>query len=54
MSPPAAGIGGIKQNQGKVLIVHARSHTATGVLIQVDRGDIRPGSDVVQIRRMPS
>ncbi|HXY70878.1 MAG TPA: LysM domain-containing protein [Gemmatimonadales bacterium] len=53
-SPPSAGIGALTQNQGKILIVLARPHSATGVLIQVDRGDIRPGSDVVQIRRMPS
>ncbi|HTT67933.1 MAG TPA: LysM domain-containing protein [Gemmatimonadales bacterium] len=54
VSPPAAGIGAITQNQGKVLIVYVRPHTASGVLIQVDRGDIRPGSTVLQIRRMPS
>jgi hypothetical protein len=54
VSPPSAGIGAITQNQGKVLIVNVRPHTATGVLIQVDRGDIRAGSTVTQIRRMPS
>ena len=54
VSPPAAGIGAITQNQGKMLIVNVRPHTATGVLIQVDRGDIRAGSTATQIRRMPS
>jgi hypothetical protein len=54
MSPPSAGIGAIRQDQGKILIVRTRPHTATGVLIQVDRGDIRAGSNVLQIRRMPS
>jgi len=50
----ASGIGTVVQNQGQVIIVYARDHTATGLVIQVDRPDIRPGSAVRQIRRMPS
>ena len=53
-SPPAAGVGTFSQLQGKVLIVYVRSHTATGLLIEVDRADIRPGSVVHQVLRMPS
>lgn len=53
-SPPAAGVGTFPQLQGKVLIVYVRQHTATGLLIEVDRADIRPGSAVRQILRMPS
>lgn len=50
----ASGIGTVVQTQGQIIIVYARDHTATGLVIQVDRPDIRPGSAVRQIRRMPS
>ena len=53
-SPTQAGIGPIQQKQALLLIVYGRAHTATGVIIQLDRPDIRPGSTVRQIRRMPS
>lgn len=53
-SPVQAGVGAIVQTQGQVLIVYVRPHTATGVIIQLDRPDIRPGSAVRQVRRMPS
>ena len=53
-SPVQAGVGAIVQRQGHVLIVYVRPHTATGVIIQLDRPDIRPGSAVRQVRRMPS
>lgn len=53
-SPAQAGVGALVQNQGRILIVHARQHTATGVIIQLDRSDIRPGSAVRQLFRMPS
>jgi len=49
-----AEVGAIVQRQAKVQIVYVRSHTATGIIIQVDRSDIRPGSTVRQILRMPS
>jgi LysM repeat protein len=47
-------VGAIVQKQAQVLIVNVRSHTATGIIIQMDRPDIRPGSAVRQLRRMPS
>jgi hypothetical protein len=47
-------VGAIVQKQAQVLIVNVRSHTATGLIIQMDRPDIRPGSAVRQVRRMPS
>jgi hypothetical protein len=47
-------VGAIVQNQAQVLIVNVRAHTATGIIIQMDRPDIRPGSAVRQLRRMPS
>lgn len=50
----ASGIGTVVQEQGQVIIVYAREHTATGLIVQLDRPDIRPGSAVRQIRRMPS
>ena len=53
-SPEQAGVGAVVQNQARILIVHSRPHTATGVIIQVDRPDIRPGSAVRQLYRMPS
>ena len=53
-APPTSGVGEIVQKQAQILIVYARDHNATGLVIQVDRPDIRPGSTVRQIRRMPS
>jgi LysM repeat protein len=50
----ASGIGEVVQNEAKVLIVYLRPHSATGVVIQMDRPDIRPGATARQIRRMPS
>jgi len=47
-------VGALVQNQAQLLIVYVRAHTATGLIIQVDRPDIRAGSAVRQIRRMPS
>jgi LysM repeat protein len=35
-------------------IVHVRDHTATGVLISVVSPDIAPGSDVMQVAKLPS
>jgi LysM domain len=53
-SPTQSEIGAIVQNQAKVLIVYVRDHTSTGMIIQLDRPDIRPGAVVRQVRRMPS
>jgi LysM repeat protein len=50
----ASGIGHVVQNQVKVLIVYVRPHTSTGVVIQIDRPDVQPGSRARQVRRMPS
>jgi hypothetical protein len=50
----ASGIGRVVQNEVQVLIVHLRPHTATGIVIQIDRPDVRPGATAQQIRRMPS
>lgn len=48
------GIGSVVQNEAKVLIVYLRPHSSTGVVIQIDRPDIRRGATARQIRRMPS
>ncbi len=53
-SSAQAEVGVIVQKQAQVLIVYVRPHTATGVVIQLDRPDIRAGSTARQIRRMPS
>jgi LysM repeat protein len=49
-----SGIGTIVQEEAKVLIVHTRPHTSTGIIIELLRPDIRPGATARQIRRMPS
>jgi LysM repeat protein len=50
----ASDIGRVVQSEVKVLIVYLRPHTSTGVVIQIDRPDVRPGATARQIRRMPS
>jgi hypothetical protein len=50
----ASGIGQVVQHEVKVLIVYVRPHTATGVVIQIDRPDVQRGATARQIRRMPS
>lgn len=47
-------VGAVVQKQAQVLIVYLRPHTATGLIIQIERSDIRAGSVVRQVRRMPS
>jgi hypothetical protein len=49
-----SGIGEVVQNEAKVIIVYVRPHTATGVVIQIDRPDVHSGATARQIRRMPS
>ena len=44
----------VEQDQARILIVNTRSRTATGVVIEVYRGDVGTSSAVRQIRRMPS
>jgi hypothetical protein len=34
-------------------IVHVRDHTATGMLIKVVSPDIPPGTDVMQVAKLP-
>lgn len=40
--------------QAQVLVVNVRPHTATAIIVQLQRPDVRAGSTVRQIRRMPS
>ena len=54
MTTAGSGIGRVVQNEVKLLIVYVRPHTATGVVIQIDRPDIQPGATARQVRRMPS
>jgi hypothetical protein len=47
-------VGSVVQKQAQVLIVYLRPHTSTGLIVQIERSDIRPGAIVRQVRRMPS
>ena len=47
-------VGSVVQKQAQVLIVYLRPHTATGLIVQIERSDIRAGAIVRQVRRMPS
>jgi LysM repeat protein len=48
----ASGVGAVEQDEGKILIVGAQPHTASGVIIQLDRPDLRAGATARQIMRM--
>jgi hypothetical protein len=50
----ASGVGTVEQDEAKVLIVYTQPHTSTGVIIQLDRPDVRPGATARQIMRMKS
>jgi hypothetical protein len=50
----ASDIGTVVQDLAKVLIVGTQPHTATGVIVQIDRPDVREGSAARQIMRMKS
>jgi hypothetical protein len=54
VSTASSGIGRVVQNSAQILIVYVRPHTSTGVVIQLDRADVRTGAAARQIRRMPS
>jgi len=54
MTTAGSSIGQVVQNELKLLIVYVRPHTATGVVIQIDRPDVQPGATARQISRMPS
>ena len=46
--------GTLEQDQGRALVVNVRSRSATAVLVELYRSDVRPGSLARQVRRMPS
>jgi len=46
--------GTVEQDQALALVVNVRSRTATVVIVELYRGDIRVGSQARQVRRMPS
>jgi hypothetical protein len=50
----AGGVGAVERDEAKVLIVHTQPHTSTGVVIQLDRPDVRAGATARQIMRMKS
>ncbi len=54
MSTASAGIGAVIEDEAKLLIVYVRAHTATGMVIQIDRPDVKAGATARQILRMPS
>jgi hypothetical protein len=47
-------VGAVERDEAKVLIVHTQPHTSTGVVIQLDRPDVRAGATARQIMRMKS
>jgi LysM repeat protein len=47
-------IGDIEQDQARAIVVNARSHTSSAIIIELYRPDIRVGSVARQVRRMPS
>jgi hypothetical protein len=54
--PERASDGMVRINElmATMQIVHVRDHTATGVLINVVSPDIPPGTDVMQVAKLPS
>ncbi len=46
--------GSVEQDQALAMIVNVRSRSATAVIVELYRGDIRVGSQARQVRRMPS
>jgi LysM repeat protein len=50
----ASGVGAVEQDEGKVLIVATQPHTSSGVIIQLNRPDVRVGATARQIMRMKS
>ncbi len=46
--------GTVAQDQALALVVNVRSRSATAVIVELYRGDIRVGSKALQVRRMPS
>jgi hypothetical protein len=44
----------INELMATMQIVHVRDHTATGVLLNVISPDIPPGTDVMQVAKLPS
>jgi hypothetical protein len=54
--PERASDGMIRVNElmATLQIVHVRDHTATGILLNVVSPDIPPGTDVMQVAKLPS
>jgi hypothetical protein len=46
--------GTVEQDQALALVVNVRARSATAVLVELYRGDVRVGSKALQVRRMPS
>jgi hypothetical protein len=54
---PARGVDGtlrVNELMATMQIVHVRDRTATGLLINVVSPDIPPGTDVMQVAKLPS
>ena len=52
--PAGRGVDAMDQDQGRVIVVNTRSHSCTGVIIELYRPDISSRSAARQVRRMPS
>jgi hypothetical protein len=54
--PSHAPDGTVRVNEmmATMQIVHVRDHTATGILLSVVSPDIAPGTDVMQVAKLPS
>ncbi len=54
LTDASSDIGAVVQEAAKVLIVNTQPHTSSGIVIELDRPDIRPGATARQILKMPS
>ncbi len=54
LTDPSSDIGAVVQEAAKVLIVNTQPHTSSGIIIELDRPDIRPGATARQILKMES
>ena len=43
----------VNELMASMQIVHVRDHTATGILVHVVSPDIPPGTDVMQVAKLP-
>lgn len=44
----------VNELMASMQIVHVRDHTATGIVLHVVSPDIPPGTDVMQVAKLPS